>query len=81
MSNILKRVIGKSDDFIDDDIDRILGRMKTDTQEQFKARWDNLPDYAKSTIKRLVQEQMKVEVKHKRLDELETLAARLESFE
>jgi hypothetical protein len=80
VANLLKRVIGSADNFIDSDIDRIIKRMKSETKEQFKARWDTLSDDSKATVKRLLQEQIKVEVKHQRLDDLETLWARLETL-
>lgn len=81
MANILKRVIGGADNRIDDDIDRILYRFQTDTPEQFYQRWATLSGESKTVIKAALSEQIKVEVKHNRLDALEKLRDRLDTLE
>lgn len=81
MSNILKRVIGGADNRIDDDIDRILYRFQTDTPEQFYERWASLSAQAKQVTKAALSEQIKVEVKHNRLDALEKLRDYLDGLD
>jgi hypothetical protein len=73
----LRRLIGRADNSIDRQVDRVIYRLETDTPEEFQRRLSSISGRAVRTLILAVKEQLQTEVSPDRLEQLKRLDVRL----